>query len=341
MEKIKFNCSQVNELFSLMLDNELSGEDMTRVEEHLLACEYCRNEYQIWQGISRVLKEDKIDQIPSPDFSAKVISRIENEVKPKTLWAIPWKTPAAAAVAAVMLFTGTWGVSLALKADKPEATIVQQGQNEQDQQIGREGNTDVGTPGVVNSGKDVGNPQQGADSEGKDKAKDPTVNNGTKTTPPKTNSQAEVFSNLTLLSNNNKDIVTTILKLSVSDVGVAKEKVMSMASRQGGSSQVLASQKTANGELVIVRVDVSREAGVGLAAQLATQGVVTDRTEDKKDISGSYNKSLNRLNEIQYLLNQNPENKSQLEAEASGLKRQIEVWNSEASMYGIIVWLQK
>ncbi len=342
MKKIKYNCSQVNELFSLMLDNELSGEDTALVEEHLLTCERCRNEYEIWQRISSVLKEDEISQAPSPDFSAKVIQRLEKEAQTKRLWTIPWRTPAAVAVAAVMLFTGSWGISLALKANKPETAIVQQDPNKANQQAGKEDNTSTGAPGVVNQGEDAGTAQQGTGSENEGNAKD-AVNKGTKTAPPKVNNQAEVFSNLTLLSNNNKNIVTTILKLSVPDVEAAKEKVMSMAARQGGSSQVLAAQKTANSELVIVRVDVSRESGVGLAAQLAVQGVLTSRTEDRKDISDSYNKALNRLNEIQYLLNQSPSpaDRSQLEAEASGLKRQIEVWNSEASIHGIIVWLQK
>ncbi len=336
MRNIPYNCNQICELFSAMLDDELTGEDRARFEAHLLSCDGCKNEYQVWQRISRVLREDEISLKPSPEFTANVMSRLKTDTKPR-LWPAVWRTPTAAAVAAVMLFTGSWGVSVALNADKPEAVIVQQGTTREEQQQSTAADAPKESLGETEASRqdqeetEISNNSSG----GVEKQQVATTSSASGTT-----SSVQVFSGVTLLSNSQKDVLTTILKLSLSDINGARDKVMSLAARQGGSGQILVSQKKSNGELVIIKVSVPRDTGVGIAAQLATLGAVNSRTEERNDISADYNKAVSRLNEIQYMLNQGSNDKDRLEAEASGLKRQIDSWNAEASTHSIIVWLE-
>jgi len=145
-----------------------------------------------------------------------------------------------------------------------------------------------------------------------------------------------------VLLNSHRDILSTILKVNTPNVADNTNNALEMASRLGGSGQVLTSQKRSSGELAIVRIAVPRENGRNLVTQLSGLGGIIDRADEKRDVTASYTEARNRLSEIQIRSSgAAPEEKSQLEAEASGLKRQIESWDKELGSYAIILWLEQ
>lgn len=333
----KVDCGKIRELFSAMLDGELAGEDSARLEGHLLLCRQCRQEYEIWRRIAETLRSDPVSEEPSPDFCAGVMRRLAVETAPgRSLFRV-LRTPAAAAAAAVMLFAGSWGVSVAVKDTKPPAVVVTK--NEQGE--------------VTPKDKEVpGDPQIAAQPESSNKTTDPARAEGdpagsatgaspvTPTQPaPVTPGEPVKYA---LLVDSRKDILSTILKLSVSGAPDAGNSALALAARLGGGGQVLTTQKKGDGELVIMRITVPREAGKTLLAQLSGLGRVMDRADEKKNVTDSYNQTVNRLNEIQARIRADipAGERSQLEAEASGLKRQIESWDQESGSHVIILWLE-
>lgn len=331
-------CGEIRDMFSLWLDSELPAEESHLLTGHLLECDSCRLEFELWQKISETLKSDSPAGEPSPDFCAGVMSRIQSEVEaaPGRRLMRFWRTPAAAAAAAVMLFAGSWGVSVALKYDKPESAIV----------INQPGpNIDNGQ-GTAADPPIAQQPESGGTVSGPGTtAGDPADSNaavpGSPAAPAGPQESGSIVKDTVLLSSQ-RDILSTILKLAVTNPGDAGNTAIAMASSKGGSGQVLTTEKKGQGALVIVRVEIPREIGRSMVAQLSGLGGIIDRADERRDISDNYNQAVNRLNEIRALIKAETatEKIDQLEAEASVLKRQIEAWDNEAASYVIMLWLE-
>ncbi|MFZ5652532.1 MAG: anti-sigma factor family protein [Bacillota bacterium] len=340
-------CEAVRELFSPWLDSEISGEEKDLLEGHLLICEHCRRELEIWKSISATLKDDLYSGGPSPDFSAGVMARLRletvHEAKPMPKFAIinKLRAPAAAAAAAVMIFAGSWGVHVALSPEKPKTEIVINQPS---------GNNDSGTDNRVDPVPE--NTPRPEGPERLDNAGTPVAEPGGNNTGPNSESAAQPNAikplnaarvNDVVLLETNKDILSTILKVSVSNVPDAAGTAINIAGVMGGGGQLLSSQKVNGSEVAILRLTVPRDDGLSLVARLSGLGGVIDRADERRNIASSYTEAANRLNEIQGMLEAGAglSEKSRLEAEASGLKRQIESWNNELKSYVVILWIQK
>lgn len=348
----KTNCSEIRELFSAMLDGELAGEDRVRLENHLRACTGCRQEFDLWQRITETLRDDAAGEDPSPGFCAGVMGRLQSQ-RPGRGLISAWRAPAAAAAAAVMLFAGSWGVSVALKGDKPESAVVI---NQARHGTGTGGGA-IAPAGPGNDGQPAGQPAEtaggGAAAPGNAGAGQtpagPAViqpTDGTATGPAAAVATAPApvkqAGGAVLLNKAQGEILSTILKLSVANTQDAANTALALAENAGGGGQVLTSQKKNGGELLIVRMTVPRDAGKGLVAQLSGLGGVLSRVNESRDITDQYNRAAGRLGEIQARLGSDlpADERSQLGAEASGLKRQIESWDEETGSYAIILWLE-
>ncbi|MHB8919368.1 MAG: anti-sigma factor family protein [Desulfocucumaceae bacterium] len=331
-------CNDIRDLFSLWLDGELPAEESHLLTGHLLECDPCRREFELWQKISETLKSDSPAGEPSPDFCAGVMGRIQSEVEaaPGRRLMRFWRTPAAAAAAAVMLFAGSWGVSVALKSDKPESAIVI---NQPAAEIGK-GPVASADPQITKQPVD-GSTVSGPGTTAGDPADSNAAVPGSPAAPAGSQKSGSIVKD-TVLLNSQRDILGTILKLAVTNTGDTANTVLAMASSKGGSGQVLTTQKKGQGELVIVRVAIPREIGRSMVAQLSGLGGIMDRVDERRDISDNYNQAVNRLNEIRALMKTEAEagEIDQLEAEASVLKRQIEAWDNEAASYVIMLWLE-
>lgn len=336
----KTNCSEIRELFSAMLDGELAGEDRVRLENHLRACTGCRQEFDLWQRISETLRDDTAGEDPSPDFCAGVMGRLQSQ-RPGRGLISAWRGPAAAAAAAVMLFAGSWGVSVALKGDKPESAVV----INQAQPGTATGGGAIAPAGPGNDGQPAGEGNAGAGQTPTGPAViQPT--DGTATGPAAAGAAASApvkqAEGAVLLNKAQGEILSTILKLSVANTQDAANTALVLAKNAGGGGQVLTSQKKNGGELLIVRMTVPKDAGKGLVAQLSGLGGVLSRVNEGRDITDQYNRAAGRLSEIQARIGSDltADERSQLGAEASGLKRQIESWDNETGSYAIILWLE-
>lgn len=341
----KNNCNEFRELFSLWLDGEISGDESSILEGHLLICESCRQELELWKSISQTLREDMFSGEPSTDFCAGVMNRLRkeagDEIKQKSRPGIFHKlrSPAAAAAAAVMLFASSWGVNVALNTEKPKTEIAvnQPSQNNVDKNPVQTEPENTVRPENPERTADPGT-NGGSSNEGNNAVSPRLAVQPSSPKPP-----AEALENNAVLLNSHRDILSTILKVTTPNVADNTNNALEMASRLGGSGQVLTSQKRSSGELAIVRIAVPRESGRSLVTQLSGLGGIIDRADEKRDVTASYTEARNRLSEIQTRISSGaaPDERSQLEAEASGLKRQIESWDKELGSYAIILWLEQ
>ncbi|MFZ5633376.1 MAG: zf-HC2 domain-containing protein [Bacillota bacterium] len=338
-EKMPAICSETREMFSSLLDGEPAGEDGARLTEHILVCDPCRQEFELWKRISEALRNETVSEEPSPGFCAGVMSRLNREAGPGRGLLHTWRVPAAAAAAAAMLFAGSWGVTVALKPDKPPAAVViheeQAGEN---------------TPGGQDSGT---KPEKAVQPDGagrsdtagvpadRPKADQPKNNNDGAGQPVSTEAVQPV-EQFRLLENSHGDIPSTILKLSVTNTGDAQNYALALAANTGGGGQVLDTQKKGAGDLVIMRLTVPRDRGKGLVSQLSGLGGVISRVDERKSITDDYNQAVSRLNEIRARVASGvaPDEEKRLEAEASVLKRNIEQWGKESKEYVVILWLE-
>lgn len=332
-----FRCYEARELFSPFLDGEASSEEHDLLTGHLLFCEECRQEFELWRKISESLKLESVDEEPPADFSSRIVSRLNDEQRVRTFPGVriphSWRVPAAAAAAAVMLFAGSWGVGVALKdpGQKPELIAnYKTGENVSKTGADQSGQTDNRT----------------GDSSPAAPADAPKSNVGeVKPAAPAATATAHTGStaNNTALLNSNKSIASTILKISTNNPANSQDLALGMASGLGGGGQILDSQKRAGGDLIIIRMTVSRNSGPTLVTQLSGLGGILDRSDNKADITSDYNTALNRLADIQATVDSGIDagENNRLASEASVLKRQIEKWDKEMESYAVILWLEQ
>lgn len=336
-----FRCYEARELFSAFLDGETSSGEHDLLTGHLLLCEECRQEFELWKKISESLKLESVDEEPPADFSSRIVGRLNDEQRVRTFPGVriphSWRVPAAAAAAAVMLFAGSWGAGVALKdpGQKPELIANYAQPDKTGENVGKTGADQTGQPDNRTGG---GSPAAQADT--------PKNNVGeVETAAPVTTATAhsESPANNTALLNSNKNIASTILKISTNNPANSQDLALGMASGLGGGGQVLDNQKRAGGELIIIRMTVSRNSGPTLVSQLSGLGGILDRSDNKADITSDYNTALNRLADIQATVDSvvDAGEKNRLASEASVLKRQIEKWDKEMESYAVILWLEQ
>jgi anti-sigma factor (TIGR02949 family) len=334
-----YKCNEIRELFSPFLDGETTPEEHDLLTGHLLLCEDCRREFDLWRKISETLKFESVEEELPADFSARVVGRLHSEQKIRTFpgLKIPrtWKVPAAAAAAAVMLFAGSWGVEVALKdAGQKPAVVAENGQTgTPEENVVKTSPDPVNKPGEQEADNLAQVDQPKTDViEKKPTEKEPTV------------AHTGSPSGKTALLSSNKSTASTILKISANNPAYSRDLALNMASGLGGGGQVLDSQKRdGGGELTIISMSVSRNSGSTLVSQLSGLGGILERSDSKSDITANYNTAVNRLADIQATIDSgvNAGEKTRLKSEASVLKRQIEKWDKETESYTVILWLEQ
>lgn len=331
-----FNCERIRELFSSCLDAEASAEEQDLLTGHLLLCEDCRQEFDLWKKISETLRCEAAHEEPTEGFSSRVVSRLDSDRRVRTFpWRRvfnSWRVPAAAAAAAVMLFAGSWGVGVALKGQGQETGLIAE-------------HTQPANPGVnaetvspqETGGQTVDNQAPANQPENPAQEEKPAAPQSTAAVPERTESGN------TVLLDSNKNIPSTILKIATNNPSVSRDIALEMAADNGGGGQVLDNQKKAGGELTIIRMTVPRNSGSNLVTSLTGLGGIIERSDSKADITSNYNAALNRLADIKATIEPgiSADEKSRLESEASALKRQIEKWDNEIQSYTVILWLEQ
>ncbi|KJS66600.1 MAG: hypothetical protein JL50_11170 [Peptococcaceae bacterium BICA1-7] len=339
--KCNCTCPEARELFSPYLDGEISTEESDLLTGHLLLCNDCREEFDLWKKVSECLRTEAVNEEPSAGFSLRVVNSLASQKKTQSLPGRrlfgAWRAPAAAAAAAIMIFTGSWGVSVALKGEKQPPPMVAEQPVNPVVDSAQTGPVKTVEPDSQGSGdkpsvpvEQPANPPKNTGGEVNTGIKDPAA-----TTPVQTGEVA--------LMNASKIIPSTTLKISTNNPANSRDIALGMAADLGGGGQVLDSQKSPGGELTIMRMTVPRNNGSTLVSQLSGLGGIIERSDGKADITTDYNAALNRLADIQATIASgiNDREKSRLESEASALKRQIEKWDSEVASYAVVLWLEQ
>jgi len=74
-------CDTAREWMSLQLDGMLAGPKVKALEEHLSHCPVCQQEWQAIRQVSALLEQAPM-AVPSTDFTARVIRRLETRQRP-------------------------------------------------------------------------------------------------------------------------------------------------------------------------------------------------------------------------------------------------------------------
>lgn len=109
------DCREVKEHISSAVDNRLEGRIKSDFDTHITLCSLCRNEFELERLTKRFVQKTLLRSRPSPELSARIISRLESPAVEETqpaaggwltrLWSVPRVKPAfAVGVLAVLAF---------------------------------------------------------------------------------------------------------------------------------------------------------------------------------------------------------------------------------------------
>ncbi len=129
-------CEEFRELISAFVDERLDGDELLRLEEHVLICAGCRafeGEMRRFRGLLRAAEAFRPLRRPPPGFAAMVVSRIEREPRAQAVpfpefragrraSRAPWVGMVAAAAAAALFFAWSW--QRLLPVGSPEQKVV-------------------------------------------------------------------------------------------------------------------------------------------------------------------------------------------------------------------------
>ena len=115
-------CEGFRELVSAFVDERLDGDELLRLEEHVLTCAGCRafeGELRRFRGLLRASEAFQPLRRPPPGFAAQVIARLDRQPRVQAIpfpevraahrrSGVPWIGMVAAAAAAALFFTWSW-----------------------------------------------------------------------------------------------------------------------------------------------------------------------------------------------------------------------------------------
>ena len=108
------NCTQMQELISRMLDEELSRDEREALRRHLEDCPDCRTMYEAFSAVSGELREDLVE--PPESIRENVMSELRREQMVKRNRR-SWRTALAAVAAALLVAVGLRAAILNRNAD--------------------------------------------------------------------------------------------------------------------------------------------------------------------------------------------------------------------------------
>lgn len=319
------DCSRMDILISPFIDGELTPVETGMVSAHLAACADCRKEYEFLKKISSALYQNSEITMTAPaGFKDGFMQRIREDKK-----GIPehysnwiqrnWKQSAAAAAAAVMIAWGALSIGLAPVvqiAENPPATV----------QPGNSLSPIPNTTGIQNTDQSPVIAQNNG-----------TVSPASKPTAPNQAYTAPVF------MNEERSAVTSILKIKVTDLGVAIQQAQNMAAAARAQTLYMGQQVNTDGVYTILKMTVSTEKASRLSTDLGGLGAIISKDVQKDSLTGRYAIT---LSEYQNLLAQlsgekDPVQRNILIQHLDLLAAQMQDWENQADQETIILWLVK
>lgn len=357
------NCRETLNLISAYLDGMLSVEELADFERHLADCPACAHELAVFQRISSTFISAAKEEVTAPPELCKAVMntlRAEERGTHKKLHKLPvnWQRMVAAAAAILLLVgsstTASVGLKMAAGSFINQVASVFRSNDSTNSPINIANSTPTGdtgtnlgssnfpnTPGLsdpnasldkANSGnKTIGNNQSAANNS-------LVVNDQTGGSAAKTMPEDEP---VVLLNNNELKVNSTLLKLSVPDLDLAKAKSVSLAANNGATTQVFPEQ--ADGKRILVlRMTTEAEQARRLVTNFANLGTTIEQQNESRDLTASYNETAAQYREVQaqWQKTTDPTEQQQLADRADALKQQLDAWQDEAGKQVIVLWLE-
>lgn len=355
------DCLAIKNLFSPVLDEEISPEELEIFQNHLKNCKACQEEWQQWQSISSSLKKSQWEyEVPS-NFTQKVISKIEdNNLKKFNFFYKHLKTLGSVA-AVIAIFIGSLTViseyNQTPEANKLKMIATESEVNEQNSEDGTVSSTSSSDPLTTKTGESKENttkeneettPEQNSSNNQNEEGIAPPDNEN------KNNSSSDIKENtsskiletseeavptVSLASKEEIKIEHTLLKLSTNNPSGTISKAYSLALEKGAT----VNQNTfgSYSQISTVTINVSENSKDSLLQGLCGLGtVISKNVEPPTDLTYRYKEAVARCQELQALFNSDSKN-SALQTEYTTLRQQIKDWEAQDDRHIITLWIEK
>lgn len=100
------NCKDTNKLMLQFLDDELSAEKTSEMNEHLMVCSECSNELSRVEQLYSLIEEEKNEFSHNPYLSSKVLNRIKDDKEQESILLKPMRYALIASLSAAAVFVG-------------------------------------------------------------------------------------------------------------------------------------------------------------------------------------------------------------------------------------------
>lgn len=346
------NCVDARQLFSPWLDGELDEASAVALRLHLEGCRECSRELALWEDLSQVLRQARPDAVAPSGFAERVMDRIREEAaaveprKGKVRFAgfRRWREFLAVAAAAAVLVFGWWAVKpdvphrpgeVAHETEKPPAEVktADSGDSDGSGSVQQSGN--ASEPSVKPGSSALGPENGGAVEEGQTAV----VNPGQTSAPVKpsgTATQARVF------LNKERKITSTLVRLSVADLGTAQSQALAIATRYGIKPELVAQQSAGSEKWIVYRMLVDPAQAEALEDAVMGLGKVVDYQEETRDVTQEFARTLEQYRGLvaQLAATEDASQKRELEAKIKDLEEQLVSWDNASSHHVIVLWLQ-
>jgi len=334
------DCRKIEQLISPYMDGELAPVEAGEVSSHLSVCAACRQEYENLVLLSASLKQMGEVLIPAPfGFKDALMQRINEEsvkeervtypVKTSHWFTKSWRRAAASAAAVMLLIFGAVSANSGPIIQLAHKTPAVYQPDNSSEKVVNPANTNNLTPAQVgSSGAETTSGTTKTDNNNPTVLSTPTVKS--------------VRSNPVFL-NKERSIVTTMLKVKVSESSSALEKALIMADNVQAQTQNLGQQIDENGSYTALKITVAKSAAYDLINNLSSLGTVSSQEVDKKDISTRYAETLSQYQTLvtQRATIQDASQKAQLDQRIGTLEDELRDWEQKAEQETIVLWLEK
>ena len=339
----KITCSEARELFSPLIDNCLSIEEHETLNNHFCFCSACRDELTEWRTISLTLSQMQPLECPDHDFSQAIINTIKTRDKTRYKFAaFSIKKQFAAAAAVALIMFSSLGVHAGIKLAnnnsgltdfKPSEKVeVADNSNISDRNVLNTNITDLPKPDLADgeitetngaieqSTEENSQPRQDAHTQ-------PEEPNPIKDT---TSEMADTGTPVALLSQN-MVIESSVIKMAVNNPVSVRTMAQEVAVSNNGKANVMSTQGNSGPDTQIIQITVPHQQKDKVISSITGLGIVTDKNDDRVDITSQYNELLVQYNEL--LANNDMSDRK------TALKQQLSSWEQDTKSYTILLLL--
>jgi hypothetical protein len=322
----------------LFLDNRLTGEQRQAFLRHVKDCHVCREELSLAQDISVALRAlGNVVEAPA-GFAAGVMASLAHtgnrrSATPVRERVLRWKFAAAGVAAAAAVALGTYSADFVRMAPLPAPVPVAErssGNAGEPVQTVTPDETAVHGEATVTS-RQV--PHQVALST--------ATGTGKPALPPATGTIPSAQAETPVFLSSDHRLLSTVTKLAVADLAVAKSRALELATASGASVEEVAAGLDGSKSYAVLRCVVPPARQDSLLASFAGLGDVLSSTTSSADQADEVERLLtqyrNALAELQMC--DDSQARRMLQAEADELKARVERLDFECTQRVVVLWL--